>query len=66
MTPAPATTTRPVSIAQLRRDGFTARQIRQLKELRASYPIREHVTSSEVMRRLELMRWLHQNGRLDG
>jgi hypothetical protein len=65
MATAPATTTRPVSIAQLRRDGFTARQIRQLKELRASYPIREHVTSSEDMHRLELMRWMRQNGRLE-
>ena len=64
MATAPTTTTRPVSIAQLRREGFTASQIRQLKELRASYPIREHVTSSESLRRLELMRWMHQNGRL--
>ena len=66
MTTTPTTTTRPVSIAQLRRDGFTASQIRQLKELRASYPIREHVTSSESLRRLELLRWMHQNGRLEG
>jgi len=66
MTTTSTTTTRPVSIAQLRRDGFTARQIRQLKELRASYPIREHVTSSESLRRLELLRWMHQNGRLEG
>jgi hypothetical protein len=65
MAAAPTTTIRPVSIAQLRRDGFTASQIRQLKALRASYPIREHITSSENMRRLELMRWMHQNGRLE-
>jgi hypothetical protein len=65
MATAPTTTTRPMTIAQLRREGFTARQIRELKELRASYPIREHVTSSQDMRRLELMRWLHQNGRLE-
>jgi hypothetical protein len=65
MAAAPTTTIRPVSIAQLRRDGFTASQIRQLKALRASYPIREHITSSENMRRLELMRWMRQNGRLE-
>lgn len=59
-----ARTTRPMTIAQLRRDGFTARQIRELKALRASYPIREYVTSSQDMRRLELLRWLRQNGRL--
>lgn len=59
-----APTTRPMTIAQLRRDGFTARQIRELKALRESYPIREYVTSSQDMRRLELLRWLRQNGRL--
>ena len=64
MEAAQTTTTRPITIAQLRREGFSARQIRQLKELRASYPIREHVTSPQDMRRLELMRWLRQNGRL--
>ncbi len=65
MTTVPETTTKPISIAQLRREGFTASQVRQLKALRASYPIREHLTSSQDMRRLELLRWMHQNGRLD-
>ncbi len=65
MATVPTTTTRPVTMAQLRREGFNARQIRQLKDLRASYPIREHVTSSQDMHRLELMRWLRQNGRLE-
>jgi hypothetical protein len=54
-----------ISIAQLRREGFTARQIRQLKDLRAAYPIREHVTSSADLHRLELLRWMRQNGRLE-
>jgi hypothetical protein len=58
------TTNRTVSIAQLRREGFSAGQIRQLKALRESYPVREHITSSQDMRRLELLRWMHQNGRL--
>lgn len=55
---------RPMSIAQLRREGFTTRQIRGLKALRESYPIREHVTSSRDMHRLELLRWMRRNGRL--
>jgi hypothetical protein len=59
------TSSKTVSIAQLRREGFTASQIRQLKALRAAYPIREHVTSSEDMHRLELLRWMRQNGRLE-
>ena len=58
------TTNRTVSIAQLHREGFRPAQIRKLKALRTSYPIREHITSSQDMRRLELLRWMHQNGRL--
>jgi hypothetical protein len=65
MSAAQATATRPMTIAQLRREGFTAQQIRMLKDLRASYPIREHITSSQDMRRLELLRWMRQNGRLE-
>lgn len=64
MSATQATPTRPMTIAQLRREGFTAQQIRSLKALRASYPIREHVTSSQDMRRLELLRWMRQNRRL--
>ncbi|HEX5164345.1 MAG TPA: hypothetical protein VFV93_03025 [Thermomicrobiales bacterium] len=56
---------KPISIAQLRREGFTASQIRQLKALRAAYPVREHVTSSQDLHRLELLRWMRQNGRLE-
>lgn len=56
---------KPVSAAQLRREGFSARQVRELKALRDAYPVREHITSSHDMRRLELLRWMHRNGRLD-
>jgi|GEM_PF-5424596 len=58
------TTNRTVSIAQLRREGFSANQIQKLKALRTAYPIREHITSAHDMRRLELLRWMRQNGRL--
>lgn len=65
MQATPAQSIKPVSVARLRREGFSARQIRELKALRAAYPVREHITSTHDLRRLELLRWLHQNGRLD-
>lgn len=64
MNAAATTQTKLISVSQLRREGFTSRQVRQLQALRASYPISEHV-SSQDMRRLELLRWMRQNGRLE-
>jgi len=65
MSSAITTQTKRVSVSQLRRDGFTASQVRQLTALRASYPIRELVSSEQELRKLELLRWMRQNGRLD-
>lgn len=65
MTAATTTQTKRITATQLRRDGFTARQVRQLTALRASYPIRELVSSEQELRKLELLRWMRRNGRLD-
>ena len=51
-------------MAQLRREGFTASQVQRLRALRESYPISEMVVSTQDLRRLELLRWMRRNGRL--
>jgi hypothetical protein len=57
ITPAP-------SVADLEREGFTPEQIARLEALRDRYPATEYCESDQQLRRLELMRWLYQNGRL--
>ena len=65
MSAATTTPNRRVSMAQLRREGFTLSQIQRLRALRESYPISEMVASKQDLRRLELLRWMRRNGRLE-
>lgn len=64
MTPALAHT-RTLTIDDLVAAGFSTEQIARLEEVRARYPLAEFVESDQQLRRLELVRWLHRNGRLE-
>jgi hypothetical protein len=61
-----ASTTRPkpVSKAQLKREGFSNAQIERLNILRGMYPLPEFVDSTNQFRKLEFLRWLHANGKM--
>ncbi|MGH9175575.1 MAG: hypothetical protein ACRD1H_14515 [Vicinamibacterales bacterium] len=55
---------KPVSKAQLKREGFSSAQIERLTILRGSYPMPEFVDSSSQFRKLEFLKWLYDTGKM--
>ena len=54
-----------VTAADLEAEGFAPEQIARLEALRERYPVIEFSESDQEVKRLELMRWMYQNGRLN-
>jgi hypothetical protein len=64
MSALPLAARRNLTPADLEREGFTREQIARFEWLRAVYPFIEYFGSSHEAKRMQFLKWLHEQGRL--